>query len=310
MSATDKARLLACVAVLALGCEAKLLIGRNCPAGDCDHAPPRDPAATCGVELVVPPAVAVPNDELNRCQLFTLDGLQNAAGSDRTYITKAAATVTPYGNEIDVRIAPEGLDLADGPVDCDTVRDLPVKWVPLIHGESQEWKVGPPLTASRAQRLLITERFANSSADPITVGVTLQLECKATKPALASETFEFVNADAQVVGPAEQLTISGMCKFTREVLVWRLFRPTQRITAFRVRQNDEMPPIWDDITQWSKDIAPPLYLAEGEGFTWSCGYQNLGDTSFTIGGDACALMGIYQPFEKGEEAEPLRCVTR
>lgn len=315
MSATDKARLLACVAVvLALGCEARLLIGRNCPAGDCDQTPAIDAGATCGVELAVPPAVAVANEPLYRCQLFTLGGLQNAADDDHAYITKAAATMTPYAHEIDVRVTPDDLDVADGPVDCGAILDLPIRWVPLIApGASQEWDVGSsPLTVSRAQRLLIAERFTNASADPITVAVTLQLECAATKPAPPSNTFEFVNSDAHVVGPAEQLTVTGYCTFTRKVDVWRLFRPTQRIATFTASRDHESRPLWNDNTKWSDDLAPPLRRSDKHGFSWSCGYQNLSDTSFTIGGDSgyvCALMGIYQPVDDGAEAEPLRCVA-
>lgn len=313
MSATAKARLLACIAALTLGCDAKLLIGRNCAQDGCDPAPARDAAAACGTELTLPPVVAAANEPLYRCQLFTLDGLQNAAGSDHAFINKAVATMMPYGHEIEVSIAPEVRDVPDGPVDCNAILDLPVRWVPLIarSSGSENWGFeGEPLRVTRAQRVLIAERFANSSASPIMVAATLRLECESAAPERPSQTFEFVNADPHVVGPAEQLTVSGNCDFRRKVTIWRLYRPTQRISTFTAYRDHEKEPLWNN-TDWSFNPSPPLYRAEGDSLQWSCEYQNLGDTSFEIGGDsgyACALMGIYQLEGGGEDTEPLRCL--
>jgi hypothetical protein len=314
MSVTAQVQLLACIVALVLGCRAELLIGRQCPGGDCDPAALRaDAAAVCGAEFELAPTVAVANEELHRCQLFTLDALQNAAGSDHVYITKAVATMMPYGHEIDVRIAPEIANFADGPVDCGAILDQPVTWVPLITslGESAEWDFGStPLTAARSQRLLIAERFANPSSEPITVAVTLKLDCASTPPAQPSQIFEFVDVAARSVGPAAQLTVTADCRFTRKVSVWRLFRPPQRISTFAAYRDHQTQPFWNSDTEWSIDVAPPLNLNDGDGFAWRCDYQNLGDTSFDVGGVsgyACALRGIYyQPPEDGD-AEPLRC---
>jgi hypothetical protein len=313
MSATAQARLLACMVVLAFGCRAELLIGRQCPGGGCDPAAPvADAAAMCGAEFELAPTVAVANEELHRCQLFTLDALQDAAGSDHVYITKAVATMMPYGHEIDVRIAPVIATFADGPVDCNAILDQPVTWVPLLTslGESAEWDGSDvPLTAARSQRLLISERFANPSPEPITVAVTLRLECASTPPERPSKIFEFVDVAARSVGPAAQLTVSADCRFTREVSVWRLFRPPQRISTFTAWRDHQTQAFWSGDTEWSIDVAPPLTLGDGDGFAWRCDYQNLGDTSFEVGGDsgyACALMGIYYQTEGGD-AEPLRC---
>jgi hypothetical protein len=314
MSTTAQARLLACMATLALGCRGQLLIGQQCPGGDCDSATPAaDAAAVCGAEFVLAPTVAVANEELHRCQLFTLDALQDAAGSDRTYITKAVATMIPYGHEIDVRIAPEIEGTLDGPVDCNAILDQPVRWVPLITslGESAGWDgTSVPLTAARSQRLLISERFANPSSEPITVAVTLKVDCASTPPPRPSQIFEFVDVAARSVGPAAQLSVTADCRFTRDVSVWRLFRPPQRITTFTAWRDHQTQPFWSGDTEWSIDLAPSLNLRDGDGFAWRCDYQNLGDTSFEVGGDsgyACALMGIYYQTSEDGDAEPLRC---
>lgn len=312
MSASAQARLLACVAALALGCEAKLLIGRNCAAGECDPAPPGDTAGTCGAELVLPPVVAVANEPFNRCRLFTLDGLHDAAGSDHAFISKAVATMMPYGHEIEVRVASEVPGVPDGPVDCSAILDQPVRWLPLLASSdgSESWGFeGEPLRVTRAQRILIVERFANSSASPIMVAATLRLECASSVPEQPSQTFEFVNADPHVVGPAEQLTVSGSCNFDRKVTVWRLYRPTQRISAFAAYRDHEKEPLWNN-ADWSFNVSPSLLREDGDSLQWSCEYQNLGDTNFEIGGDSgysCALMGIYQLEDGGEDEEPLRC---
>jgi hypothetical protein len=313
MNARARPAILALIGGLLLGCSAKREIGRNCPAGDCSVSVLDAAATACGADFVLPATDAVADEELHRCQLFTLNGLQSASG-DRVYITKAMATMTPYSHEIDVRIAPEIADVADGPVECETLLNRPLRWLPLIESQegSEDWEfTSAPLIAARSQRLLVAERFVNPSAGPIAVGVALRIECANTSPARPSQVFEFTDGSSHVVGPAEQVTISGSCSFDRGVALWRLYRPPDLITSFSAWRGAPRRPLWHGSAQWSIDLAPSLQLSRGEGLEWECVYENRSDVPFEIGGDSgyvCGLMGIYQLEHDGEDAEPLRCM--
>jgi hypothetical protein len=322
-----KAALLTFLTGLSSGCEAQREIGRNCPAAGCDRAALDGAEPACKAEFVMPETTVVAIAPLYRCQVFTLDALQTAAGSDRVFITKAVATMAPHSHEIDVRIAPpEIAGVADGPIDCADILDRPVAWEPLIEsvGGSEDWDfASAPLAAERSQRLLIAERYTNLAAQPIAVGVTLRLECAEKPPARPSQVFAFVDRTPHVVGPAQQVIASGHCSFDRDVAVWRLYRPSQRISAFSAWRGNDEQKLWGTgyesmdpaayqgpIDAWSVDLAPPLHLAAGTVLRWACTYDNRSDMAFEIGGDSgyeCALMGIFQLGRDDAQVQPLIC---
>ncbi len=299
----------------ALGCGGPRLVGSECAsAADCSgDAVPLAAPQGCGVRFTLASAQAAPGVDLDRCELFTLDGLRSVGSSDRVYITATQALTVPTGHHLDVRIAPEVEGFADGPVECTRLWARAVAWVPLMatQGETNTWDFGgAPLATARGYRLLIDDHFANSGADPVELHVQLDLTCASARPARVSQAFEFSNREPKLVAAGAHELISGSCVFQKELLVSRLYRWTHLITSYSVWRLDQQQALWRSGTDYTLDPQPPLGFAAGEGLRWECEYDNAGDAPFEIGGnssDTCSLLGLYELASGEEDSVPERC---
>jgi hypothetical protein len=309
VSSAASLRVSACllVSLAAAGCSGTRLIGSACPAEGCGpaHVPsgpawPDLPAPTgCGVQLATSPVHT--GGYLESCELFTLRGL---GAAEQLYLSKLQVVMKP-SSQVDVRLADAVPGFPDGEVSCSELFAQPIVWVPLLiaRGEADEWDFGnAPYPVTSEQRVLIDYQYADLGGDvQNAVGAKLNLECQREQPAVVSQSFTFQAPDAnpRLVGPGLSATLTGDCGFSMQVVVSRLYRPTQHIARYRVSRSGESGLLWETYasrSEWTFDLAAALILQPGEGFHWECLYENQGFASYTIGtgaADGCSLFGIY-----------------
>jgi hypothetical protein len=288
------------------------VIGRECPAAGCTVTVATLP--DCGVRLSMPIVEVAAGGEIDRCQLFTLDGLTGAGPADHVYVSSAAPNPQPAaGHHLEVRIAPNVPDFVDGPVDCMQLWSRAIAWVPLMATqENDPWGFADaPLVTARNHRLLIDDHFTNQAPQPVAIDVTLDIRCTPKVPSHVSQAFEFSDRKPQLVVPGDMKTAGSICPFEKEVMVSRFYRWTHLTTSYSVWLQKEAEPFWHSSSAWILNLSPPLHFMAGDDVRWQCEYDNVGDKSFEIGGnspDSCSLLGIYQLVSGGEDDSPERCI--
>ena len=191
---------------------------------------------------------------LNRCELFTLDGLRSINSSDRVYITATQALTVPTGHHLDVRIAPEVEGFADGPVECTRLWARAVAWVPLMGMPGRDQHLGLwRRAAGHGARLPPADRrpLRQLGRGPVELHVQLDLTCASARPARVSQAFEFSNREPKLVAAGAHELISGSCVFTKELLVSRLYRWTHLITSYSVWRLDQQQALWRSGTDYT-----------------------------------------------------------
>lgn len=294
-------------------CTSDVMLGQACAEGGCEPAEvePKqwpaleEPEGPCAVQLPTSPHSVLPGDQLDRCQLFTLDALSAPRGG--IFLTRAELLMTPASHHVDVRIAPQVPGLPDGEVSCAAIwEDDSIEWSPLLaaQGEWSHWVfTEAPFPITSRHRVLINHHYSNGRADTASsVGVKLNLHCTEEVPELVSESFAFEVRSSQQIGPGESLEVVGEGRFGQAVDIISLFRRTHLIEGFAVERMDAeggASLIWAGTAagDWRYEPEGPLELEPGAGLRFTCSYENPDFVPLSIGGgssDACALLGIYQ----------------
>jgi hypothetical protein len=326
VSSAASLRQIACLlgSLAAVGCTGTRLIGSACPAEGCGPARvssrpawPDLPAPTvCGIQLSTAPVHT--GGYLESCELFTLHGLGPA--TEQLYLSKLQVVMKP-SSQVDVRLATAVPDVPDGEAPCSELLARPIVWVPLMiaRGETDEWDFGhAPYPVTSQQRVLIDYQYVDLGGSVQSdVGAKLNLECQRDLPSVVSQSFTFQapGASPQVVGPGLSVTLSGDCGFSTQVVVSRLYRPTQHIARYRVSRSGESDLLWETYAsrdEWTFDLAEPLIAQPGEGFHWECRYENQDFVSYTVGtgaADGCSLFGIYYLPSGRTDQMPEQCAA-
>ena len=335
------AALLCAAALLTTGCSQYRLLGESCEDGDCQPSGRGlPPIGACGQQFKLPePKEVGGNERIERCALFTLDGLTSPPGSDRAYITVVDVHSEPFSHDLDLRIAAElDDDLHDGlETKCDDIARRAIPWLPLMttYGETNpdgpapitdprgpgfaRWTFGDaPLVVGTKYRLYVNDAFINLGTQKVAAGVTINVYCAEQKPAMVSQTFEMSTGAGTTLHVPVGVTdakLEGNCSFQQDVIVSRLYRRTRLISGFLVTRFD------DDVMgeelwprkrnrDWVLDLDPPLTFRGGEDLFWRCEYRNDGDMEFVVDGnsaDACALFGVYRLPDGREDPVPDHC---
>lgn len=329
-------RALLCVlsaAALLAGCGQDQLIGRSCEGPECEEGH-LEPPPVCGQQIKLKNELVAPKGQLQRCLLFTLDGLRPPPGSDRVYIISVdiAPAPFPHSHDLDLQLAAElPDDLGDGEyTDCTDLTGIAIPWLPLMttFGETKpstapgdpsvydHWSFGDaPLVVGKNYRLFVNDAFFNAGENTVGAGVTINLTCTDVKPAMVSQTFEMTTGTSLVVNiGARDAELHGNCSFEQDVIVSRFYRRTRLISSFLVTrfEDDQIvgKPLWDSKRDWVLDLDPPLFFHGGEDLFWQCNYRNDGDMAFTVKGntaDACSLFGLYRLPDGSADPVPDHC---
>jgi hypothetical protein len=300
------------------GCTSDVMLGRACGDDGCqlpavEPLPKQwptldEPDDPCSMQLATSPHSVPPSDDLDRCQLFSLDAFSAPRGG--VFLTGAELLMTPPSHHVEVRIAAEVPGYGNGEVPCSALLDESIEWFPLLsaRGEWDHWDFSAaPFPVTSQHRVVINHHYTNGGLIPANkVGVKLNLHCTDVPPERISESFSFEVRELHELGPGQSVDVVGEAFFEEAVGITSLFRRTHLIERFAVERLDADGgawPIWAVTAAgpWTLEPPEPIMLEAGARLRFACSYENPDFAPVTIGGsssDACALLGTFErPFE-------------